>query len=179
MSINNQKNKISQSTIKEQDKFKLLFKTMNLGVTFQNSIGEIIDVNNAALNILGLTLDQIQGKTSLDPSWKCIHEDGSDYPGETHPSMIALKTGKPVLNKIMGIINSNENDYRWIRIDAIPQFKDDEKTPYQVFTTFDDITELKKGELLLKENEERYNKLQQIGKVGNWEFNFKTGQLWA
>ncbi|MFN0728011.1 PAS domain S-box protein [Polaribacter gochangensis] len=179
MSNNNQKNKILQNTIKEQDKFQLLFKTMNLGVTYQNSKGEITDVNNAALNILGLSLDQMQGKTSLDPSWKCIHEDGSDYPGETHPSMIALKTGKPVLNKIMGIINSSENDYRWIKIDAIPQFKDKEKKPYQVFTTFDDITELKKGELLLKENQERYNKLQQIGKVGNWEYNFKTGQLWA
>ncbi|GGG96446.1 hypothetical protein GCM10011416_12770 [Polaribacter pacificus] len=170
----------SQKELKEQhDRFQLMFKTMNLGVTYQNSKGQIIDINHAALKVLGLTLDQVQGKTSLDPSWKTIHEDGSDYPGETHPSMIALKTGQPVLNKIMGVINSAEKEYRWIKIDAFPQFKDGQKEPFQVFTTFEDITAIKKADLLLRENELRYRKTQQIGEVGNWEYNFEAKHLWG
>lgn len=136
--------KQTQEAIEEQEKkFQLLFKNMTLGVTYQNNKGEITDANPAACKILGLKLEQIQGKTHLDYGWKSIHEDGSDYLGETHPGILALKTGKPVLNKIMGIINASQNKYRWIKIDAIPQFRDGEKAAQKVFTTFDDITEQK------------------------------------
>ncbi|QOD62301.1 PAS domain S-box protein [Polaribacter haliotis] len=163
----------------KENKFQTLFETMNLGVSYQDHKGKIINVNPAALKILGLTLNQMEGKTSIDPSWKCIHEDGSDFPGETHPSMIALKTGIPVLNKIMGVFNITKKKYCWIKIDAIPQFKEGEKKPFQVYTTFDDITIIKETEIQLKENERRYIGAQKMGKVGNWEYNIKTGLLWG
>jgi hypothetical protein len=35
--------------------------------------------NPAALELLGLTEDQLLGKTSFDPEWKVIHEDGSHF----------------------------------------------------------------------------------------------------
>ena len=71
--------KQTQKAIEQQEiKFQMLFKSMNLGVTYQNKKGEITDANPAAVRILGLTLDQMQGKTSFDSSWKSIHEDGSD-----------------------------------------------------------------------------------------------------
>ena len=150
----------TQQTIEEKiKKFQLLFNTMSLGVTYHNEKGEITDANPAAEKILGLTLNQLQGKTSLDPSWKSIHEDGSEYTKEKHPSALALKTGKPVLNKIMGVINSSKKSYRWIKIDAIPQFKGNNKKPYEVITTFDDITKLKKKEDKLKENEDTFFKV--------------------
>ncbi|QTD36943.1 PAS domain S-box protein [Polaribacter batillariae] len=163
----------------KKNEFRALFETMNLGVSYQNSKGEIIKVNPAALRILGLTEDQMKGKTSIDPSWKAIKEDGADYPGETHPSMLALKTGVPVLNKVMGVFNVSKKKYCWIKIDAIPQFKNGEKKPYQVYTTFDDITTTKETELQLKENEKRYIRAQKMGKVGNWEYDIKTGLLWG
>ncbi len=46
----------------------------------------------------------MMGRTSVDPEWKSIREDGSDYPGNEHPSMMALQTGKPVTGAIMGKI---------------------------------------------------------------------------
>ena len=172
--------KNTQEVIEElEHKYQLLFETMELGVIYQNNKGKITDSNPAATRILGLTLDQMNGKTSLDSSWKSIHEDGSDYLGETHPSMLALETGKPVLNRVMGIVNSIDNEYRWISINAIPQFKGSEKKPYQVYTTFNDITATKNTELLLKQGEQRYAKAQQMGKVGNWEYNYQTKQLWG
>lgn len=159
--------------------FQTLFETMNLGVSYQNSKGEITTVNPAALRILGLTLDQMKGKTSIDPDWRSIKEDGSNYSGETHPSMLALKTGKPVINKIMGVFNPITNKYCWIKIDAIPQFKDGEKKPFQVYTTFDDITLVKETELQLKESEKRYLRSQKMGKVGNWQYNIETKLFWG
>lgn len=129
-----------------ESEHKALFQNMTQGVVYQNNEGKVLSANPAALEILGLTLEQLQGRTSYDPRWQSMHEDGRDYPGDSHPSMLALKTGKPVTGAIMGVFNPNTEQTRWLIIDAIPQFKDDENTPYQVFTTFNDITARKLAE---------------------------------
>ena len=46
----------------------------------------------------------------------------------------------------MGVFNTQKDGYTWININAIPRFKKGEKKPFQVFTTFKDITERKKAE---------------------------------
>ena len=134
----------TEEAVRESEqKYRALFETMAQGVVYQGASGEIISANPAAERILGLSLDQLQGRTSVDARWKAIHEDGSDFPGETHPSMVALKTGKKVENVVMGVFNPSRGDYRWIRVNAVPQFREGEDRPYQAYTTFDDITEIK------------------------------------
>jgi hypothetical protein len=61
---------------------------MRVGVLLQGPRAEIFS-NPAALE-LGLTEDQLLGKTSFDPEWKVIHEDGSPFPGDTHPVPVAI-----------------------------------------------------------------------------------------
>lgn len=142
--------KLLDDKLKESEKkFRTLFDTMEQGVVYQNSEGKIILANKAAEKILGLTLDQMLGRTSFDPRWKAIKENGSDYPGDEHPSMIALKTGK-VTTGIMGVYNPMNDKHHWILINATPEFKNSESKPYQVFTTFTDITKLKEAEIKLK-----------------------------
>jgi len=142
-----------------EEKLRSLFKTMAQGVVFQNANGEILNANPAAEELLGLTLDQMQGRSSIDPRWKSIHEDGSDFPGNTHPAMIALKTGKEVKGVIMGVFHPRLEEYRWIYINAIPQFHNGGEKPYQVYATFEDFTERKKVVEALKESENRYRAL--------------------
>lgn len=124
-----------------EERFRLLFETMAQGVVFHSDDGKIISANPAAERILGLTLDQMQGKTSLDPAWKCLHNDGTEWPGEEHPAMLALRTGKPVGPLTMGIFQPQMNDYVWVIVNATPLFRDGESTPYQVYATIQDITE--------------------------------------
>ena len=145
--------KESRIALQESEtRHRRLFENMTQGVVYQTVNDEIISANPAAQRILGLTLDQLLGKTSLDPRWKAIREDGSDLPGEEHPSMIALGTGKPVERFIMGVIKPSENAYTWISVTAVPIFHSDERTPFQVYVTFDDITEQRQAE-------ENYQKL--------------------
>ena len=121
--------------------FKTLFETMAQGVVYQAADGQIIACNPAAEHILGMTLAQMQGRTSLDPRWRAIHMDGSPFPGETHPAMVALRTGQAVPHVIMGVYDWDHDTYRWINITAVPQLRPGESAPAQVYTTFDDITE--------------------------------------
>jgi PAS domain S-box-containing protein len=118
-----------------------LFNNMALGVLYQDHNGYITHANPAAQRILGLSLEQMQGRHSVDPRWKSIYLDGSPFPGEKHPPMVALHTGCAVHDVVMGIYNPAKDDFRWILINSVPQFHEGETLPYQVFSTFNDITE--------------------------------------
>ncbi|HND48248.1 MAG TPA: PAS domain S-box protein, partial [Anaerolineales bacterium] len=149
--------KKAEELLRESEaRFRLLFETMVQGVVFQSRSGEIVLANPAAEGLLGLTRDQMQGRSSLDPRWRTIHEDGSELPGQEHPAMIALRTGEEVRNVVLGVYNPQINDYRWINVNSVPQFKDGEREPYQVYTTFEDMTDRKQSNEALKASETRY-----------------------
>jgi PAS domain S-box-containing protein len=142
-----------------EEQFRSLFETMAQGVVYQDVQGAITAANPAALRILGLTLDQMQGRTALDPRWRAVHEDGSAFPGETHPAMLALRTGQPVYNVTMGVFVPAEDQYHWLIVNAVPQFKANETAPYQVYTTFEDITERKRAEEAVRSRERQLQAL--------------------
>lgn len=119
-------------------KFRTLYETSPTGVVYQDANGKITDANPAAQRILGLTFDQLQGRTSIDPRWRSVREDGSDFPGDEHPAMVALRTGEPVRNVVMGV-SVPGREQAWILINAIPIIKDG-RIEY-VYASFEDITE--------------------------------------
>ncbi len=165
-----------EKALKEsEEQYRYLFDTIAQGIVYQDSTGNITSANIAAQKILGLTLDEMQGRTSTDPRWKSIHEDGSDFPGENHPAMLALKTGQKIENVVMGVYDPKREEQRWIKINAIPQFKNNEKLPYQVYTTFEDITKRKKALESLKESEERYSITLDAVNDGLWDWNVSSG----
>ncbi len=133
-----------------EEKHRILFETMLHGVIYHDSKGKIIDANPAAEEILGLDVDEIASRTIIDHRWQTIHEDGSYFQKKTRPSWVALQTGRPVNNMVMGVFNSKEDQYRWIIVNAIPQYRPGEDKPFQIHTTFTDITERKQAEEALK-----------------------------
>ncbi len=133
--------KQAEEALRESEqKYRTLFETMSQGVVYQDSEGKIISANPAAENILDLSVDQMQGKTWTDLRWRTINEDGSEFPEESHPSMVALRTGKAVDNVVMGVLSLKSDRYVWLHINAIPQFLPGASKPFQVFITFENIT---------------------------------------
>ena len=79
-----------------------------MGWSIRRKNGKIIRANTAASTLLGLSMDQLLGRESFDPRWKAIREDGSDFPGDEHPAIVALRTGKVVQNVNMGVYNPQD-----------------------------------------------------------------------
>ncbi len=156
-----QRIRAEQALRDSEAKHQRLFETMAQGVVYQDASGRIIDANPAAERILGLSLDQMQGRTSLDPRWRAIHEDGSDFLGDTHPAMVSLRTGEPQKDVIMGVYHPQDEAYRWILINSTPLFQAGEEKPYQVYTTFNDITERVQSEEALRQSEARWRSMSE------------------
>ncbi|MBN1935859.1 MAG: PAS domain S-box protein [Anaerolineae bacterium] len=135
-----------QSLRKSEEKYRTLFEHMAQGVFYQQADGQLVDVNPAALDMFGLTRDQFLGRTSMDPTWKVVREDKTLLDGQEHPSMVALRTGKPLFDVRVGVFNPQRDDYVWMNTSAIPQFKPGESEPFQVFVTIHDITERKRAQ---------------------------------
>jgi PAS domain S-box-containing protein len=117
------------------------FDVMAEGIVVQDATGAILSSNAAARDVLGLTEDQLHGRTSLDPRWRAVREDGSPFPGAEHPSMQAIATGERQRNVVMGVHLPDES-LRWISINAMPSAFADGKVS-EVVTTFHDITPIK------------------------------------
>jgi len=125
-----------------EEQYRLLIAAMEEGVVLQDENAKILAFNKSAERILGLSADQLLGKSSFDPDWYSIHEDGSPFPGETHPVVVTLKTGVPQSDVIMGI-HKPDGRLTWISINVQPIFNEGQTTPYRVVATMHDITERK------------------------------------
>ena len=159
--------KSAEDSLKQsEEKFRNLYNTMVQGVVYQNNKGEIISVNPAAEEILGQSFDQLRGVTSIDPMWKIIREDGSEFPGEQLPAMISLKTGKESKNVIMGVYNPKLKGYKWINVNSKPVFEKGSPKPVQVYATLEDITERYLAEQKLKYQTNQLVQSEKINAIG-------------
>lgn len=145
--------------VKAKRELRSIFQAMSDGVVVQSRDGAIVDCNPAAERILGLSGDQLAGRTSLDPRWAARREDGSPFPGEDHPAMVALRTGQPQRNVTMSV-HRPDGTQAILSINAEPM-PADSASPDAVVVTFTDITVHRKAErqtrALLSQVSDLYN----------------------
>jgi len=150
-------------------RYRSVIAAMAEGIVVQNEESKIIASNLSATRILGLREDQINGRFSADPSWHSIREDGSPFPKDEHPSMVALRTNRSVRNVRMGLVKSTGTT-TWLSVNAEPIAE-----PVGVVATFIDITDIKHAEDLLLERETELREAQRLAEVGSWSWDIRTG----
>ena len=133
---------LSEAAEENERRLAIMLEVMSEGVVLRDAYGQIMMSNPAAEEILGLNNDQLAGRSSVDPCWRSVHEDGSSYPGEDHPAMRSLATGESLHKQAMGI-HKPDGTLTWISINSVPLFNGNDKKPYSVVASFSDITELK------------------------------------
>jgi PAS domain S-box-containing protein len=123
-----------------EERYRLLFETMAQGVVQRGPDGQVVSANPAALRLLGVTLAQLRGQAPYRDGWHMVDEVGRPVTEPTLPSRRALTSGAVVRDEVLGVYDPQHQAYRWLNVNAVPQFRTGETEPYQVFTTFEDIT---------------------------------------
>ncbi len=160
-----------------EQRYRSLITAMAEGVVFHAENGQIVTCNRRAEQILGLTSDQICGRTSYDPRWRAIRADGTPFPGQYHPAMITLRTGESCSGVIMGV-HKPEGTLTWIEINTEPLLDEATLKPHGVACSFSDITERKKVADALQESERRLAEAQEIALIGSWGWDPVADKVW-
>jgi PAS domain S-box-containing protein len=136
-----------------------LFQKLPLGVLILGAQGEIRSVNQAALNLLGLTESQLQGQTPIDPDWHVLQEDGTPFqlklqsaPVRAKHVLLLLSARLSLRNLVLGVYRPEIGDRVWLSVNTETQLSPDGCVE-QVICMLSDITNLKAGEILSKIHE--------------------------
>ncbi len=138
----NQSNKIVNS---ETIKFKSLVEHLHAGVVVHDPDTSILFSNTAASHLLGLSVEQMQGKVAMDPAWCFVGEDGRPLPLPEYPVQKVVSSLQSIDNYVIGIKKCDKEDIIWVLVNAIPEFDSNQQLS-QVVVTFVDITERKQVE---------------------------------
>ncbi|MFN8123101.1 MAG: PAS domain-containing protein [Thermoleophilia bacterium] len=136
-----------EAGFRPEEQLRAMFAAMGEGLVVQAADGRITMANAAAARVLGLTEDQLLGRTSMDPRWHAVRADGSPFPGHEHPSMTTLRTGEPQRGVIMGVDSPAHGERRWIQVNSEPMGPvGEDGLPQAAVTTFTDVTALRATE---------------------------------
>ena len=97
----------------------------------------VVDVNDEALELLGIGRDQVVGLPLPLNAWDAVREDGSRLAPEDHAAAIALSTQEDFGNVVMGL-RTPDRGWRWLSADACLLMDGDQVDGVAV--SFTDIT---------------------------------------
>jgi PAS domain S-box-containing protein len=138
--------KLAEEALRQsEERYRSVIAAMQDGILVLDADGSTRSCNAAAERILGLSAEQIMGRTPHDPRWRAVHEDGSTFPGEAHPPMVTLRTGRPCTDVVMGV-HKPDGTLTWITINSQPQFQADGRALAGVVASFEDVTDRKRVE---------------------------------
>jgi PAS domain S-box-containing protein len=128
-----------------EERYRSTINDLQVGVMVHAEDTRVVLSNPKICRMLGLTAEQISGKTVNDPMWTFIREDGSKMPAEEYPALRVMSTGKSSSNQTIGIIKPDGTGPTWIRASAVPIFSNNNYL-FRILVNFVDITDQKKTE---------------------------------
>ena len=141
---------VASALRESEERYRVVVTSMNEGILLQSANGQVTASNSAAESILGLTTEQFVRRVPIHSNWWTIHEDGSPFPYETNPAMVALRTGQVQSNVVMGI-HKPDDTISWIAIHSRPLFNPASPLPYAVLSTFMDVTAIRDTQVKLRQ----------------------------
>lgn len=148
---------------------RIAMQNISDGVIIQDAHARIIDFNPAALDVLGLSEDQIIGKGPTDPEWHAIRENGEPFLPQDRPAMGALRTGLKQNKVTIGLYTSTA-ELRWLNVNSTPLFLGPSSKPTHCVTVFNDITDLKRKQSIIEKNESDLQRILNTvpAMIGHW-----------
>ena len=125
-SIENLQREISERKQAEEDlkrieqRYALLLMNLETGIIVHAPDTSIIMNNIRALEILGLSDDQIKGKRAIDPAWNFVNADNTPLPLDDYPVNRIITSQKPIRKQLLGILKPGKNDIVWVMANGFP-----------------------------------------------------------
>ncbi len=140
---------------------RLLFENLPSGVVVHAADTAVLFANPEALRLLGLTLEQMRGKTATDPAWCFLREDGAALALEDYPVNRLRISEKPFAGQIVGIRLPGRAEPNWVQYSVYPQL-DASGQISQVIVAFADITARKEADAKLNEQLDELRRWQVV-----------------
>lgn len=122
------------------NQFQFLFDNLHQGVIYQDMKGKVQMANHAVIAITSISIDEMNRLNEEKLSWHTVNEDGSEMGPDDHPAMQALRSSKPVRDKIMGFVDKSNNRISWAKVNAIPIMETGKQLLKGIFSTYEDLT---------------------------------------
>jgi PAS domain S-box-containing protein len=148
-----------------QERYQTLFETLPQGVIYYAADGLIMEANPAAREILGIDMERVL-TWPLPTASHAVHEDGSEFRPEELPIKVALRTGKVVVDVVMGVQHGRTGERRWLRITAVPDALDADGRPQRAYAMFRDLTDERRVAAALREGAELMGRLRDANVLG-------------
>lgn len=141
-----------------------LIESVDKGIVVQDSSDRVLQINSAAMRILGLAPGDSPLAGFISDRWLVVDEHGLPMTREQLPATVARTSGKVVESAVIGLFNLVSQQFWWLSVTSIPHFHPQSGSADQTVSMFSDITELKRDSAMFK-------RIQALAGIGGWEFN--------
>ncbi|MFA6232755.1 MAG: PAS domain-containing protein [Bacteroidota bacterium] len=100
---------------------QVLLQATSDGVLVVDTRGSIIESNAVADRLLGVTKNEMIGRSCVDSRWRLVDNDGSPLGIASHPLMIALVEEQPVSNRRISML-APDGSRRMMMVNAAPVY---------------------------------------------------------
>lgn len=120
---------------------------LQTGIVVHGADTQVLFCNPRAGELLGLSEQQMLGKTAKDTAWRFVDESGRTMPVSDYPVNRVISSGDAIKGMVLGRHTSVDAPMVWLLVSAFPQ-KNAEGQLTRVVVDFHDITERKKAQEL-------------------------------
>ncbi len=156
---------LAEHSTATEERYRTLFETLPQGVVYLDADGSVLSANPAARKILGLEADSM-ATWPVVRDRRAFYPDGSLYRRDELPVMVALRTGRIVANRLVGLACGPAGQHQWLRVTAIPDARDEHGRPRRVYMVFADVTKQHRAELALQESNSLLGRLRDANILG-------------
>ena len=136
-----------------EEKYRSLIENIQAGVVVHGADTGILICNQVASQLLGLSVDQMLGRSGIDPAWHFFDESGQPLVQADYPVYQVRNTLRPLRSYMAGIHRPGRPHDVWVLVNADPVFGRDGQL-LQIIVTFIDVTQRKEAERLLHEQQQ-------------------------
>ncbi len=163
----------------DESRFREVLQSLHAGVVVHAQDSTIVDCNERAEELLGLSREQLLGKAAIDPRWMFQREDETQLPLEEFPVVLVLDSKKPIKDKILGIYKPDTDTTNWVTVNGTPIYNHTGEIA-EVIISFIDITDRITAEKLQNKQLKDLLESQRIAHIGTWRLTLATNEvIWS